>query len=94
MELLGGLHRTIIGVWVQGFFAFGYIYLGVMASFLRRWEDVQLSVSLPFLLIIPYYWWVVFEYNSKSWFGSTHWIQPFCLKSYKVCVFYDAVLLR
>lgn len=56
MELFGGLAQTVFGIWVQGFFAFAYLYVGAVAYFIRNWQLLQYSVSLLSLLYIPYYW--------------------------------------
>jgi OCT family organic cation transporter-like MFS transporter 4/5 len=56
MELFGGLPKTIFGIWVQGIFSIGYIYVGVMAYFIRDWQWLTWSVSFITVLYIPLYW--------------------------------------
>lgn len=60
MELFGGMAKTVFGIWVQGVFAIGYIYVGIVAYFIRDWQWLTWSVSLLTILYIPIFWYVYF----------------------------------
>lgn len=56
MELFGGLPKTIFGIWIQGMYAVGYIYVGVAAYFIREWQWLIWSISFITIYYIPMIW--------------------------------------
>ena len=58
MELVGPSYRMIAGIALELFWACGAIVLALLAYLIRDWRYLNLAVSLPALLFIPYVWWV------------------------------------
>ncbi|XP_066293694.1 organic cation transporter protein-like [Branchiostoma lanceolatum] len=56
-EFVGPKERVKVGVLRPVFFAVGAMILAGVAFGVRDWRALQLAVSLPNLLFIPFYWW-------------------------------------
>lgn len=54
MELVGPSYRMITGIAIELFWAFGAIVLALLAYLIRDWRYLNLAVSVPALLFIPY----------------------------------------
>ncbi|XP_078309925.1 organic cation transporter protein-like isoform X2 [Crassostrea virginica] len=54
MELVGPSYRMIAGIALELFWACGAIVLALLAYLIRDWRYLNLAVSLPALLFIPY----------------------------------------
>ncbi|XP_066293689.1 organic cation transporter protein-like isoform X1 [Branchiostoma lanceolatum] len=56
-EFVGPKERVKVGVLRPVFFSVGAMILAGVAFGVRDWRSLQLAVSLPNLLFIPFYWW-------------------------------------
>lgn len=56
VELVGPSRRVVAGVGTGIFFAIGQIILGTLAYFIRDYQQLQLTISLPALLFVGYWW--------------------------------------
>ncbi|KAI8489725.1 hypothetical protein Bbelb_326310 [Branchiostoma belcheri] len=56
MEIVGATRRTICGIFVQMWFAGGIMLLSLLAYFIREWHMLQLTMTLPSLIVIGYWW--------------------------------------
>ncbi|KAI8518746.1 hypothetical protein Bbelb_047630 [Branchiostoma belcheri] len=56
-EFVGPGERVKVGVFRPMFFAVGEIIFAGIAYGIRDWRMLQLAISLPNLLYIPYFWW-------------------------------------
>lgn len=56
MEFVGPSKRVFAGIVTQYFFALGYLLIAVIAYFIREWRYLQITLSLPTLLIFSYHW--------------------------------------
>lgn len=76
-EILSGKVRVLyasLGVCLC--FALGFLILPLFAYFLRDWKSLLLALSLPGLLYIPLWWWVLHYFTFSSLFVcllSTIW---------------------
>lgn len=76
-EILSGKVRVLyasLGVCLC--FALGFLILPLFAYFLRDWKSLLLALSLPGLLYIPLWWWVLHYFTFSSLFVcllSTVW---------------------
>ncbi|XP_074656215.1 organic cation transporter protein-like [Tubulanus polymorphus] len=67
MEMMGPKYRMGMGIFVQGYFACGFMLLPGIAYFVRNHIMLQLSISIPFILLLVY-WWIIPE--SPRWLIS------------------------
>lgn len=67
MEITGGRWRTVLGIYVQGSFAVGYMILSLMAMRWRNWRDLQIAISLVSCPVI-FFWLILPE--SPRWLFS------------------------
>lgn len=68
-EILTGKVRVLyasLGVCLC--YALGFVILPLFAYFLRDWKSLLLALSLPGLLYIPLWWWVVHYFTFSSLF--------------------------
>lgn len=56
LELVVAKHRTVVGILLNCFYAFGNIYLGVMAMIFKNYKLVLLFCYAPAFVIITYIW--------------------------------------
>ncbi|XP_066974769.1 organic cation transporter protein-like isoform X1 [Macrobrachium rosenbergii] len=56
MELVGKKKRVLVGVLSQFFYTLGYFMAAFLAFEIKSWRWLQISMTLPALLFIPYYW--------------------------------------
>lgn len=56
LELVTPRFRTIVGTLLNCFYAFGEIYLGLIAMWFRNYKTVLLIIYVPSLFIIAYAW--------------------------------------
>ncbi|XP_035683851.1 organic cation transporter protein-like isoform X1 [Branchiostoma floridae] len=56
-EFVGPSERVKVGVLRPEFYAVGGMIMAGIAYGIRDWRLLQLAISLPNLLYIPYYWW-------------------------------------
>ncbi|XP_066295477.1 organic cation transporter protein-like [Branchiostoma lanceolatum] len=57
-EFVGPSERVKVGVLRPVFYAVGGMIMAGVAYGIRDWRKLQLALSLPNLLYIPYYWWL------------------------------------
>ncbi|XP_046345229.1 organic cation transporter protein-like [Haliotis rufescens] len=67
LELVGPSKRTIAGVAIQFFWCFGLFVLALVAYLIRHWKYLQITMSIPSLFFIGY-WWLIPE--SPRWLLS------------------------
>jgi hypothetical protein len=56
MECVGPSQRTWVGIGMEIFWAIGTMLLAGFAYLLPNFQDLQLAMSLPLLIFIPYFW--------------------------------------
>ena len=56
MECVGPSQRTWVGIGVEIFWAAGTVILAGFAYLLPNFQHLQLAMSVPLLLFIPYFW--------------------------------------
>ncbi|KAL7727042.1 hypothetical protein ACLKA6_012425 [Drosophila palustris] len=56
MEMVGASYRLFAGVAVQMFFSVGFMLTAGFAYFIHDWRWLQISLTLPGLLFMCYYW--------------------------------------
>ncbi|XP_070568252.1 organic cation transporter protein-like [Ptychodera flava] len=66
-ELVGPSKRVLVGMINSASFAVGYLLMVLLAYFIREWWLLQLTISLPAILLFTY-WWVLPE--SPRWLIS------------------------
>eukprot|EP00095_Tigriopus_kingsejongensis_P005178 maker-scaffold237_size242172-snap-gene-1.35 protein:Tk05178 transcript:maker-scaffold237_size242172-snap-gene-1.35-mRNA-1 annotation:"sugar transporter" len=57
-EICGPKFRTYFGILTQFPFGIGASLLPIVAYFIRDWTTLQLTISLPCVLLVTYYWFV------------------------------------
>ncbi|PAA53956.1 hypothetical protein BOX15_Mlig011217g1 [Macrostomum lignano] len=67
MEIIGPKYRMQPGIFVQGFFAAGFILIACLAYFIRNHVTLQIVVALQPLIFVLYYW---FYPESPRWLLS------------------------
>ncbi|KAK3086309.1 hypothetical protein FSP39_016703 [Pinctada imbricata] len=67
VEVTGPSKRVMTGIPIHMFFAVGIVYVSLMGFLLRHWAYVQLSVGLPCIAFLSY-WWLIEE--SPRWLVS------------------------
>ncbi|XP_071955103.1 organic cation transporter protein-like [Antedon mediterranea] len=55
-EIVGPSWRTFIGITIEYFYTLGYIILTGVAYALRDWQNIELTLSLPGVLFLSYFW--------------------------------------
>ena len=55
-ELVGPSYRLFAGFLVQSFYSIGYMTLAGVAYALRDWRYIELAITLPVILFVPYIW--------------------------------------
>ena len=55
-ELVGPSYRLFAGFLVQSFYSIGYMTLAGLAYALRDWRYIELAITLPVILFVPYIW--------------------------------------
>ncbi|XP_049803763.1 organic cation transporter protein-like isoform X1 [Schistocerca nitens] len=58
MEMVGPSKRLFAGVVCQYFFTIGYLLTALLAYFIKDWRMLQISLSLPGLLFLSYWWFI------------------------------------
>ncbi|GLV31845.1 uncharacterized protein CBL_07605 [Carabus blaptoides fortunei] len=56
VEIVGRKYRSTLGILFQLCYYVGHAALGGIAYFLRDWHYLQLTISIPALLLVTYYW--------------------------------------
>lgn len=56
MELVGKKRRVLVGVLAQAFYTIGYFTAAMLAWGIPSWRWLQITMTLPAVLFIPYYW--------------------------------------
>uniref|UniRef100_A0A1A9VYD9 Major facilitator superfamily (MFS) profile domain-containing protein n=1 Tax=Glossina austeni TaxID=7395 RepID=A0A1A9VYD9_GLOAU len=56
MEMVGPKKRLYAGIFVMMFFSFGYMLTAAFAYFVHDWRWLQISLTLPSLFFMSYYW--------------------------------------
>ncbi|XP_064606001.1 organic cation transporter protein-like [Liolophura sinensis] len=64
MELVAPSKRVWTGIIIEVFYTFGEMLLAGVAYFVRDWRYLQMAISLPAILFLPY-WWIIPE--SPRW---------------------------
>ncbi|KAK3097630.1 hypothetical protein FSP39_011541 [Pinctada imbricata] len=67
VEFVGPSKRVMTGIPIHIFFAIGLVYLSLMGFLLRNWQYLQLSVAVPCIVYV-FYWWIIPE--SPRWLVS------------------------
>jgi len=57
-EICGPKYRTYFGILTQFPFGIGAALLPLIAYFIRDWQNLQLAISIPCVLLTLYYWFV------------------------------------
>ncbi|XP_063403879.1 organic cation transporter protein-like isoform X2 [Mytilus trossulus] len=68
-ELVGPSYRLVAGFLVQSFYSIGYMTLSVLAYGIRDWRYIELAITLPVVLFVPYIWLLP---ESVRWLLSKH----------------------
>ena len=55
MEITSVRHRVIVSQTLQASFAFGFMLLALFAYLERNWIYLNLIISLPIILFVPFY---------------------------------------
>ncbi|KAK6171550.1 hypothetical protein SNE40_019715 [Patella caerulea] len=58
MELVGPSKRSLTGCIINYFWSFGSIVLAGMAYFIRNWKYLQLSLAVPNIFLLSYFWFI------------------------------------
>lgn len=87
VEMVGKKKRELTGIVLNYFYAVGEAIVSPIAWYTRDWKPTQLSVSLPPIIFIVYYWYV-FTIN-KCMFMKYDKYRLDCsaLKAFSPCVF-------
>ena len=56
MELVGKNKRVFVGVVAQFFYSIGYFTAAGLAYFIPSWRWLQIAMTVPAILFVPYYW--------------------------------------
>ncbi|XP_046374361.2 organic cation transporter protein-like [Haliotis rufescens] len=56
MELVGPSKRTYAGVIIEFFWCFGLLLVGCLAYFIRDWHHLQLTITIPVVVLFGLYW--------------------------------------
>ncbi|XP_046583399.1 organic cation transporter protein-like [Haliotis rubra] len=56
MEIVGPSKRTNAGVIIQFFWCFGLFLVGCLAYFIRDWHHLQLTITIPVVVLLGLYW--------------------------------------
>lgn len=56
MEMVGPTYRLLAGVVIMMFFSVGYVLTALFAYFITDWRLLQISLTLPGILFMCYYW--------------------------------------
>lgn len=56
LELVGKQRRVLVGVLSQAFYTLGYFTAALLAYFITSWHWLQVAMTLPAILFLPYYW--------------------------------------
>ncbi|XP_076064263.1 organic cation transporter [Oratosquilla oratoria] len=56
MELVGKKRRVLVGVLAQAFYTLGYFTTAILAMNIGSWRWLQVAMTLPAVLFLPYYW--------------------------------------
>lgn len=59
MEMVGPSKRLVAGVVCQMFFSTGYILTAAFVYFIDDWRKLQLALTLPGLVFLCYWWYVL-----------------------------------
>ncbi|KAG0711091.1 Organic cation transporter protein [Chionoecetes opilio] len=84
MEMVGKRSRTVVGVLAHGFYTIGYFVAALLAWLISSWRWLQVAMTLPALLFIPYYWIIP---ESARWLiakGRSQEAQVILMKAAKV----------
>jgi len=68
MEIVGTKWRAAITVLYQIPFSLGHMSLAGLAFWFRHWQHLQISITLPSIVLLSY-WWIVPE--SPRWLLAT-----------------------
>jgi OCT family organic cation transporter-like MFS transporter 4/5 len=60
-ELFPAKYRTIAGTAIEDFWAVGMCLLALFGYLVRNWRYLQLLITLPALLTISLYWYVMIQ---------------------------------
>lgn len=55
-EMVGPNYRLVAGFLVQSFYSIGYMTLAGLAYGIRDWRYIELAITLPVILFVPYIW--------------------------------------
>lgn len=55
-EMVGVKYRRTVGILHQMFFSIGNLILPLLAYFITDWRWLQVTVTVPFVLFMSYYW--------------------------------------
>ena len=59
-ELVGPSYRLYAGFLVQSAYSIGFMTLAIIAYLIRDWRYIELAITLPVVLFVPYYWYVIY----------------------------------
>nr|CAB3266152.1 organic cation transporter protein-like [Phallusia mammillata] len=68
MEITSDKHRVFVGQTLQMTFSLGFVLLSLCGYLQRNWVYLNLAVSLPLIVLLPFYLW--FSKESPRWLLS------------------------
>ena len=75
-ELFPAEMRTVAGTAIENFWALGMCILAGLAYLIRDWKYLQLTISLPAILTVAFYWYV-FHLKVKCCTSSSYQLHTF-----------------
>lgn len=58
LEMVGPSKRIVAGTIIQMFFSIGFLLIAALAYFVHDWRQLDVLVTLPGMLYLPYWWFI------------------------------------